>query len=208
MTDTAHRSDSTPSRPVSSNIVAAWSACLLVPWLLLWAGPAWPIDYVLEGLLQERLEFAEQGDAEAQYLVGDMYLKGRGTYVNYPRALRWLAAAAAQGHRKAQFKLGYMYLKGRGVVANAARAYTNIRAAAEAGYAPAKFYLGQMYALGLGTRRNTVRALEWMTESIQNGYRPPRRELELIRAAMDRRARHNGHPVVPPAPPPDAPPGR
>ena len=143
------------------------------------------VDYRLEALLHQRLERAEQGDPAAQYRVGDMYLKGRGTPVDHPRARRWLARAAATGHVKARFKLGYMDLKGLGGEPDPARALPRIRAAAEAGHPPAQFYLGQMYALGSGLARDSARAVHWIEASLEEGYRPPERELRRIRRLLD-----------------------
>ncbi len=52
-----------------------FSLCLLTP-------EARAVDYLLEEQLNARLERAEQGDVQAQYAVGDMYFKGRGTLVD------------------------------------------------------------------------------------------------------------------------------
>ncbi len=154
-------------------------ACLLMP-------QAWAVDYLLEEQLHARLERAEQGDVQAQYAVGDMYFKGRGTLVDLEQARIWLERAAASGHRKAEFRLGYMYLKGYGVERDDGRAFPLIKSAALKRYAPAQFYLGQMYALGIGVQQSRNRALKWLTASLEEGYRPPKRELARIRADLDR----------------------
>jgi uncharacterized protein len=57
---------------------------------------------------------AEQSDAEAQYLLGDMYAKGEGTPQDTKEAVRWYRASAEQGHAKAQFNLAFMYQYGLG----------------------------------------------------------------------------------------------
>jgi len=144
------------------------------------------VDYLLEEQLHRRLEQAAQGDVEAQYAVGDMYYKGRGTYVDREKAYTWFRRSAAQGHRKAEFKLGYMYLKGFGVGQNSTRAFDLLRASAAKGYAPAQFYLAQMYALGMGVGKNSTLALRWLRASVEEGYRPPKAELARIRADLDR----------------------
>ncbi len=161
----------------------AWSGmlclCLLIP-------EAGAVDYLLEEQLHARLERAEQGDVQAQYAVGDMYFKGRGTLVDLEKARIWLERAASKGHRKAEFRLGYMYLKGRGVVQDDDRAFRLIKASAQKRYAPAQFYLGQMYALGIGVQQSRNRALKWLEASLEEGYRPPKAEVARIRADLDR----------------------
>jgi len=167
--------------------------CLLLPP----SGAA--VDYLLEEQLDRRLEQAAEGDVEAQYAVGDMYYKGRGTYVDHEKAYIWFRRSAALGHRKAEFKLGYMYLKGIGVGQDSTRAFELLRSSAAKRYAPAQFYLAQMYALGLGVGKNSTLALRWLRASIEEGYRPPKAELATIRADLDRVL--NGQEIEPPLPP-------
>ena len=45
----------------------------------------------------ESLEAARQGDADAQYLVGYLYMRGEGTRRDFVRAYRWFTLAARQG---------------------------------------------------------------------------------------------------------------
>ena len=52
---------------------------------------------------------AEQGDAEAQYLLGVMYDYGRGVPEDAAEAVKWTLKAAKQGFAKAQYSLGFMY---------------------------------------------------------------------------------------------------
>jgi TPR repeat protein len=48
---------------------------------------------------------AEQGHAEAQYMVGDYHHGGFGTLISAKEAKKWYALAAKQGHRKAKQRL-------------------------------------------------------------------------------------------------------
>lgn len=160
---------------------------LVVVALLVSPPLAGQVDYLLESLLHQRQARAAAGDSTAQYQVGEMYLKGRGTPVDYSRAREWLGRAAGAGHVKARFKLGYMDLKGLGAEPSPDAALPRIRAAAEEGYPPAQFYLGQMYALGDGLDRDSAQAVRWIEASLEEGYRPPTRELETIRRVLDGR---------------------
>ncbi len=56
--------------------------------------------------LREWRPLAEQGRAEAQFSLGQMYRNGRGVTRAYAEALKWYGNAAAQGHAAARFNLG------------------------------------------------------------------------------------------------------
>ena len=58
---------------------------------------------------------AEQGDADAQANVGEIFEKGTGGTPNYQAALIWYRKAAEQGNKRAQFNLGTLYEQGLGV---------------------------------------------------------------------------------------------
>ena len=58
---------------------------------------------------------AEQGDAEAQLAVGEIFEKGLGTEPNYEVAIFWYQKAADQGNKSALFNLGTLYEQGLGV---------------------------------------------------------------------------------------------
>ena len=76
-------------------------------------------------------ERAEQGDAGAQFKLGDMYALGWGVPQDDARAVAWYKKAAEQGDADAQVKLGAMYALGRGVPQDYARAHmwSNLAAA-------------------------------------------------------------------------------
>ena len=58
---------------------------------------------------------AQQGNAEAQTYVGEIYEKGLGLSPDYQLAAQWYEKAAKQGSSRAQINLGYLYEKGLGV---------------------------------------------------------------------------------------------
>jgi len=60
---------------------------------------------------------AEDGDADAQYNIGWMYLNGYGLRINGGLALKWWQLASAQGHSDASFSIGTLYSLGEGRVA-------------------------------------------------------------------------------------------
>ena len=61
---------------------------------------------------------AQEGDAEAQMYVGEIFEKGLGAQVDYQAAAQWYEKAANQGNFQAQLNLGHLYEKGLGVAQN------------------------------------------------------------------------------------------
>ncbi|MBS4943952.1 MAG: sel1 repeat family protein [Neisseria mucosa] len=67
---------------------------------------------------KETLQAAEQGNAKAQYNLGQMYRNGQGVRQDYAQAEQWYRKAAEQGIAQAQYNLGVMYANGLGVRQN------------------------------------------------------------------------------------------
>jgi len=66
---------------------------------------------------------AEEGVAEAQFVLGLMYYTGRGVAHDYREAVRWYTKAAKQGIASAQYNLGVVYGNGHGVAQDYKCAY-------------------------------------------------------------------------------------
>ena len=60
--------------------------------------------------LTEFTAVAEQGNQEAQLIVGKMYMIGQEVEKDSEQAIHWFKAAAGQGNTDAQFFLGAIYL--------------------------------------------------------------------------------------------------
>ena len=73
--------------------------------------------------ISEVQKAAEQGLAEAQNVLGVMYLHGRGVAQDDKQAVAWFRKAAEQGNAQAQRLLGMMYDIGVGVVQDNKLAY-------------------------------------------------------------------------------------
>jgi predicted nucleic acid-binding Zn-ribbon protein len=58
---------------------------------------------------------AEAGDAAAQNMVGEIYVKGLGAAPQYDLAAKWFKRAAEQDYARAKVNLGYLYEQGLGV---------------------------------------------------------------------------------------------
>ena len=96
--------------------------------------------------LQDATALAEQGQAEAQVVLGRMYLTGRGVPKDPDTAFKWFKAAAVQGNADGAFLLGAMYLLPRSDIPEGLRW---VRLAAEQGNQDAQLLLGQTYMEGL-----------------------------------------------------------
>jgi hypothetical protein len=116
--------------------------------------------------LKEYLPLAQQGDANAQFIVGYIYCQG--AKPQYAEALKWFKQAAVKGHPNAQFNLGQMYRLGQGVAKNPTEAARWYRAAANQGFADAQLRLGIAYEEGSGVTRDLKQAAELYRLSISN----------------------------------------
>lgn len=63
-------------------------------------------------------EAFKQGNVEAAYRLGTMYVEGNGVKQNYDTALKYYKSAAEKGHPDAMLAIGHMYYKGVGVKRN------------------------------------------------------------------------------------------
>ena len=66
---------------------------------------------------------AEQGDAEAQYILASFYREGTGLLQDFKESVRWYRKAAEQGHLGAQNDFGVMYAKSYGIAKDLVRAH-------------------------------------------------------------------------------------
>jgi hypothetical protein len=104
---------------------------------------------------------ADQGDACAQYNLGELYIDGDGVTQNNEKAIELWTKSAEQGFAKAQCALGYMYNEGEGVEKDYAKAVEWFTKAAEQGFPPAFFALGSCYGEGEGVTKDEAKAVEY-----------------------------------------------
>lgn len=84
---------------------------------------------------------AEQGDAQAQYMLGQMNIHGQNIPRNCKEAKKWLQMAAVQGYVQAQYWFGMMYVVGEGVPRNLTNAKKWLQMAADQGHYNARQHL-------------------------------------------------------------------
>lgn len=120
-------------------------------------------------LLHLWVPLAQRGHAGAQYILGRMYMEGKGAPRDDQKAHMWFLKAAEQDNPEAQFYLGLMYTKGRGVDRNDIKAAHWLRFAAERGNVRGQCYLSRMYARGLGVPRSYIYAYMWAMLAASGG---------------------------------------
>ena len=76
---------------------------------------------------------AEQGDADAQFMLGGAYYEGKGVTKDHAEAVKWYRKAADQGEADAQIKLGVAYYFGQGVPQDYVEAHKWLNLSAAAG---------------------------------------------------------------------------
>jgi hypothetical protein len=112
---------------------------------------------------------ADQGHAEAQYNLGNMFAQGHGVAQSDVEAARWFCKAAGQGIAQAQNNLGIMFDKGRGVAQYDVEAARWCRKAADQGIALSQNNLGIMFEQGRGVAQSDVEAARWWRKAADQG---------------------------------------
>ena len=107
--------------------------------------------------LKELKPLAEQGNAEAQALLGEMYSLGRGVPLDVNQAQKWYQAAADQGNARGQCSLGSMNLK-----RDTAQGLRLLKLSAQQGDADAYLILGMAYMNLKEAPRDVVQADMWL----------------------------------------------
>ncbi len=94
---------------------------------------------------KELTPLAEQGNADAQFLLGRMYWMGQGVLKDIDQAVKWLKASATKGNADAQFFMGSYYLLPHRDIAEGLKW---LRLSAEQGNQDAQLLLGKTYMDG------------------------------------------------------------
>jgi TPR repeat protein len=148
-----------------------------------------------EGVLQDFVQAvawyrkaANQGDADAQFNLGESYRNGQGVSQDYAQAAAWYRKAAEQGDSLAQVNLGVLYDHGQGVRKDYKQAAAWYRKAAEQGNPRAQSNLSESYIKGQGVRKSYGDAYFWLSlaapEMKGKERRAAERALEVVAAKL------------------------
>lgn len=127
-------------------------------------------------------DLANQGDAEAQFELGEIYRKSGGYHIQQDihEAIKWYKLAAEQGHIEAQYRLGLTHRGGPGDIWNYQEAVKWLQLAAENGHMQAQYYLGYSYEFGEGVAYDYHLAAKWYKASAKQGYDRAQNQLEIL----------------------------
>lgn len=119
---------------------------------------------------QAILMAAKEGVVDAQALLGQILLEGRGIARDEALALRWFQIAAQGGHLMARNMAGRCLEHGWGCAADEAAAAKAYRLAAEAGLDWAQYNYANLLATGRGVAEDQQQALALYRQAAEQGH--------------------------------------
>ncbi|KAB2646355.1 MAG: tetratricopeptide repeat protein [Verrucomicrobiota bacterium] len=109
---------------------------------------------------------ADKGDADAQFRLGQAYIRGIGVKKNLTTALEFIQRAANQGHPEAIGGVGYFHANGFGVKQDLTVAADWFRKGAEKGGAKAQLNYAQALLNGRGVPVDEAEGMKWIDKAI------------------------------------------
>ena len=131
---------------------------------------------------------AEQGLAEAQYILGNMYAQGFHVEKDLNKAFSWVKKSAEQGYAAAEFDLASMYDAGEGVDKNLQKAASWYKKVAEKGEAAAAYNLANMYETGEGLPEDLLSSYAWFEAAALMGFEDAKEASSRIAHQFDKTA--------------------
>ncbi len=116
-------------------------------------------------------EAAQQKDAHASYILGQLYEKGQGVPQDLVAAAKWYQPAADAGYPPAQYRIAVGYAAGMGgFTKDEAKALEWLKRAAKNGDKRSQKYLAAGYEKGgvLGLVKDDVQARYWREQAEKN----------------------------------------
>jgi len=132
---------------------------------------------------KELTPLAEQGNAEAEVLLGNMYLMGRGVLKHPDRDVKLFHATTDQGNSDADFDLGSIYLLPHTHIDQGLKW---LRLSADQGNQDAQLLLGKTYLEGLeGLPADPVQADMWLRLAADHNLPFYQNELRVAERQMN-----------------------
>jgi TPR repeat protein len=132
-----------------------------------------------------RLKAAENGDARAQFELGQSLLQ---SFSDNPDemaiAVRWLSKSADQGNTNAMVALGRLSKVGLGVLQSYEQSLEWMKAAAHQGNSDGMLELGRLYREGIAVPKDIVQAYIWLNRSAAKHNRIAAHERDVIGNAL------------------------
>lgn len=170
-----------------------------VGFVLLAAASALPAQTVRQGIeAWQRADYAgavaawrplaENGNADAQFNIGQAYRLGRGVTLNLAVAKTWFERSARQGHVDAQTTLGLMLFQS----GEQAAGIEWLGKAAEQGEARAMLIYGTALVNGDTVTQNPVLGYAYVSRSAAQGLGPAKETLEQLDSILSIADRQKG----------------
>jgi TPR repeat protein/transglutaminase-like putative cysteine protease len=124
------------------------------------------------GALNHEKDAATRGIAEAEFAIGNRYIKGDNLRQEIAKGVAMLESAAAKGHSGAMNDLGVLYINGSMVPHDDGRGVAWYRQAAANGDSNAAYNLGHLYWFGKhGLPRDFEQSFRFMKDGAEMGDR-------------------------------------
>ena len=113
-------------------------------------------------------KLANDGNADAQYVLGRFTSAGIGVPKDLVQGAKWYRLAADQNHLPAQSDLGRCYEHGEGVAKDVLEAIKLYRQSADNQLATGQLNLGICYNNGVGVSKDSVEGAKWVRKAAEN----------------------------------------
>ena len=128
---------------------------------------------------------ADAGSPDAGFILGWLYLDGKGVEQSDERAVEHFVLAADRGNVRAAFQLGAMCASGQGTRRNPKQAVYWYRIAAAGGERRAQYNLASMLARGDGCVQDIEEAVNWYEAAAANGLPEARSALARLQRSQE-----------------------
>lgn len=132
--------------------------------------------------------FADAGNADAMFNMGQAAQTGRGLPKDEAAALRWYEQAAARGHRPGLANQGILLFKN----GRKPQALALLRRAADGGEVRAQYVYGTAAWNGDGMERNLATAFAYLARAAEQGMSEARSSLDLLLPRLNVAERASG----------------
>lgn len=140
-----------------------------------------PLVVQANNLFDSQMELAKNGNAEAQFNIGEMYEVGYGVKQDKKQARYWISKSADQKYEVAGFKFLYLNIERDGLTGKNIDKVKELNKMAKHGNEQAQYYLGKMYAYGIGINKNPDVAIDWLKKAALDGVLEADIELAYLR---------------------------
>jgi TPR repeat protein len=136
---------------------------------------------------------AEDGNVEAQFTVGMMYMHGKGIQRNYHLAYIWLRRAAKYGLAEAQNTLAFLLESGKGGTKSPSEAIHWYERAANQHHIGAQFNLGLLHYKNRDKPNGSVNAYIWFSLAAKSGNPEAKAYVRRLSREMNAAEREKGN---------------